>query len=44
MHPLRWDAQVTAGKDLYVSESTDLVTTGVLDDGVHGALVRLGLV
>jgi hypothetical protein len=23
---------------------TDLVTTGVLDDGVHGALVRLGLV
>jgi hypothetical protein len=30
-HPLRWDAQVTAGKDLYVSESTDLAMTGAQD-------------
>src|SRR4051794_28253077 len=27
-HPLRCNAQVTAGKDLYVSETTDLVATG----------------
>lgn len=31
MHPLRWNAQVTAGKDLYVSESTDLAMTGAQD-------------
>ncbi len=31
MHPLRWNAQVTAGKDLYVSESTDLAMTGSQD-------------
>src|SRR4051812_28996406 len=31
-HPLRCNAQVTAGKDLYVSETTDLVETGA-----HGA-------
>ncbi|SDE21759.1 transcription termination factor Rho [Blastococcus fimeti] len=31
MHPLRWNAQVTAGKDLYVSESTDLAMTGAHD-------------
>jgi transcription termination factor Rho len=31
VHPLRWDAQVTAGKDLYVSESTDLAMTGAQD-------------
>jgi transcription termination factor Rho len=30
-HPLRWNAQVTAGKDLYVSEITDLVATGTQD-------------
>src|SRR3954466_4448219 len=30
-HPLRWNAQVTAGKDLYVSETTDLVETGTQD-------------
>ena len=30
-HPLRWNAQVTAGKDLYVSETTDLVETGAQD-------------
>ena len=30
-HPLRWNAQVTAGKDLYVSETTDLVATGSQD-------------
>jgi transcription termination factor Rho len=29
--PLRWNAQVTAGKDLYVSETTDLVGTGAQD-------------
>src|SRR5689334_13700763 len=31
VHPLRWNAQVTAGKDLYVSESTDLAMTGAQD-------------
>src|SRR3954469_3795837 len=30
-HPLRRNAQVTAGKDLYVSETTDLVETGAHD-------------
>ena len=32
------------GADPELQAKADLVTTGVLDDGVHGALVRLGLV
>jgi transcription termination factor Rho len=35
-HPLRWNAQVTAGKDLYVSETTDLSTTGAQDAAGQG--------
>ena len=30
--------------DPELQAKADRVTTGVLDDGVHGALVRLGLV
>src|SRR5919205_2585631 len=30
-HLLRLEAQITAGKDLYVSESTDLAVTGAQD-------------
>ena len=37
-------AVAMGGADPELQAKADLVTTGVLDDGVHGALVRLGLV
>ncbi len=37
-------AVAMGGADLELQARADFVTTGVLDDGVHGALVRLGLV
>lgn len=37
-------AVAMGGADPELHARADLVTTGVLDDGVHGALVRLGLV
>ena len=37
-------AVAMGGADPELHARADLVTTGVLDDGVHGALVRIGLV
>ena len=37
-------AVAMGGADPELQARADLVTMGVLDDGVHGALLRLGLI